>query len=180
MRILVADNDSRVRLALNLLLKQEPGEALIAESADFDSLVIQIQRFQPELMLLDWELPGRAAAALLFAVHGLTVRPRVIILSSHLETEKAAQAVGADGFVYKGDPPEKLLNACRQLMGTASSGQTEPSPHLYRDILAGQTLPSAALRWPSQPCGRSIHPHDRNSSGSAVHRVVLHELYLQS
>ena len=104
----------------------EPVEPL-AFSQTTQTRVIQARAARPELMLLDWELPGRAAAALLFALHGLTLPPRVIILSSRPEAERAAQAVGADAFVYKGDPPEKLLNACRQVMGTATSGQTGSS-----------------------------------------------------
>lgn len=123
MRILVADRDVRVRSALNLLLKQEPGETLLAESGDLDSLAVQIREFRPDLLLLDWDLPGRAAAALLVALHGQNLEVKVIVLSGQLEAERAARAVGADGFVYKGDPPEQLLITCRQIMATGGKGQ---------------------------------------------------------
>src|SRR5512135_903680 len=100
MRILVADNDARVRSALQMLLKQEPGEAVIAESADLESMAVQIRNFRPELVLLDWELPGRAAAALLVALNGLELRPKVIVLSGRADAGKTALSLGADGFVY--------------------------------------------------------------------------------
>jgi DNA-binding response OmpR family regulator len=58
MRILVAENDARARWALQMLLGQEPGLA-IAECADLGSLVAQVEAFKPDLVLLDWELPGR-------------------------------------------------------------------------------------------------------------------------
>jgi DNA-binding NarL/FixJ family response regulator len=124
MRVLVADNDARVRSALHMLLKQEPGEAVIAESSDLDSMAVQMREFRPELVLLEWELPGRAAAALLIALSGLEVRPRVIVLSGRSDARKMALALGADSFVYKGDPPDQLLLAYRQNM-CARGGTTE-------------------------------------------------------
>jgi DNA-binding NarL/FixJ family response regulator len=123
MRILVADNDARVRSALHMLLKQEPGDAVIAESGDLDSVAVQMREFRPELVLLEWELPGRAAAAFLIALSGMELRPKVIVLSGRSDARKMALALGADSFVYKGDPPEQLLSAYRQnvcrLGGTA-------------------------------------------------------------
>jgi DNA-binding NarL/FixJ family response regulator len=126
MRILVADNDVRVRLALHVLLNQEPGDVVIAESSDLDGLAIQVREFKPDLVLLDWELRGRAAAALLFALNGLTVRPKVIVLSGRSDTEQAALRLGADGFVYKGDAPDRLLTVCRTTMSTQGKGSAAP------------------------------------------------------
>jgi DNA-binding NarL/FixJ family response regulator len=126
MRILVADNDARVRSALHMLLKQEPGEAVIAESGDLDSMAVQIREFQPELVLLDWELPGHAAAALLIALGGLELRPKIIVLSGRSDARKMALALGADDFVYKGDPPDQLLLAYRQ-NAAGRGGTVEPA-----------------------------------------------------
>jgi DNA-binding response OmpR family regulator len=67
-------------------------------------------------VLLDWELPGRPAAALLFALHGLDYHPRIIVLSTRPESEPDALAAGADAFVWKGDPPEILLGTFRHLV----------------------------------------------------------------
>jgi DNA-binding NarL/FixJ family response regulator len=116
---LVADNDVRVRSALQTLLKQEPEPIAIRESSDLGSLAIQVKEFQPDLVLLDWELPGRPAAALLFALHGLEVKPKVIVLSKRPESEQAALDAGADAFVSKGDPPDQLLAAFRGLVRKA-------------------------------------------------------------
>lgn len=114
-RILVADNDARVRSALQTLLKQEP-ELLIKESSDLEGLMIQIKEFKPDLVLLDWELPGRPATALLFATQALDFRPKTIVLSGRPESEQAALAAGADAFVSKADPPEYLLNTFHKLV----------------------------------------------------------------
>ncbi len=115
-RILVADSDARVRLALHTLLKQEPGHFVVRESGDVGSLATQVRELRPDLVLLDWELPGRPAAALLLALHGLDYHPRIIVLSTRPESELDALAAGADAFVYKGDPPERLLQSFRQVV----------------------------------------------------------------
>jgi DNA-binding NarL/FixJ family response regulator len=112
----VADNDARVRAALQTLLAQEPTQLVIRESADLAGLAAQVIEFKPDLVLLDWELPGRPAAALLFALHGVDHHPQVIVLSQRSESELEALAVGADAFVSKSDPPDKLLNSFRRLV----------------------------------------------------------------
>ena len=115
MRILVADNDARVRSALQTLLKQEPG-LVVSECSDLESLVVQSEEFKPDLVLLDWELRGRPATALLFAARVPNFRPKTIVLSGRPETEKAALADGADAFVSKADPPDRLLSTLRKLV----------------------------------------------------------------
>ena len=126
-RILVADNDARARFALQTLLRQEPGEVIVRESADVDGLAMQVKEFKPDLVLLDWELPGRPAAALLFALRGLCYTPKVIVLSARPEAERVALSAGADAFVYKGDPPERLLHSFRSLVreSTTANGASQ-------------------------------------------------------
>jgi DNA-binding NarL/FixJ family response regulator len=110
MHILIADNDPRVRSALRLLLKRKP-ELMVHASSDLGSLAAQVREFEPDLVLLDWEMPGRPAAALLLAMGALAVKPKVIVLSQRPESEQAALDAGADGFFSKTDPPERLLAA---------------------------------------------------------------------
>ena len=101
---------------MQTLLRQEAGQIQVRESADLDSLATQVKEFRPDLVLLDWELPGRPAAALLLALHRLDYHPCVIVLSTRPELEQDALNVGADGFVCKGDSPERLLQVFRDLV----------------------------------------------------------------
>ncbi len=121
MRIVVGDRDVRVRSALKVLLREEHGVTLVGESSDLPSLVVQIKELKPDLVLLDWELPGRPAAALLLAQERLHSPPKVIVFSARSESEQESLALGADAFVSKGDAPEALLAAFRKL--TRESGE---------------------------------------------------------
>jgi len=129
MRILLADDQTKVRSALRLLLEQEPGLSIVGEVAEAEDLLAQVQKTQPDLVLLDWELPGLRATdpsttlrsgsgqssgpRLLSALRSLGCHLIVIALSGHLEACEQALAAGADAFVSKGDPPEQLLTTLR-------------------------------------------------------------------
>ena len=123
-RVLVAENDERVRSSLRTLLEQEPVDIVLRESSDLEGFVTEAGPFRPDLVLLDWELPGRPAAALLYALRGPSAGPRVIVLSRRPESEPAALSIGADAFVSKGEAPDRLLTAFRQLVeNVAVKGQ---------------------------------------------------------
>jgi DNA-binding NarL/FixJ family response regulator len=111
MRILVADDRKKVRLALRLLLEQRTGSSVIGEAIDGEDLIGQAASKQPELLLLDWDLPGLDVSALFPRLRLACPGLYVIALSSHPEVRPAALAAGADDFVSKTDPPENLMRA---------------------------------------------------------------------
>ncbi|MCC7352997.1 MAG: response regulator transcription factor [Anaerolineae bacterium] len=112
-RIWLADKEAKVRSALRLLLEQEPGVYVAGEAAEAQELLAQAQMARPDLILLDWELPGMPSGVLLRALRAVCPCVSVIVLSGRPEAEKAALLSGADAFVSKGDSPERLLAALR-------------------------------------------------------------------
>lgn len=111
MRVLLADDQAKVRSALSLLLGQEPGMDVVGETADMEHLMTQVKETRPDLILLDWELPGSTPNSLLQALRAFFPGVKVIALSGRPEARQAALAAGVDAFVSKGDPPERLLTA---------------------------------------------------------------------
>jgi DNA-binding NarL/FixJ family response regulator len=111
MRILLADDQSKVRLGLRLLLEQEQDMRVVAEATDSGSLLAQMAESQPDLVLLDWSLHDSKAAEQLAALRQACPKLAVIVLSAQPGVEEAALAAGADVFVSKADPPEMLLEA---------------------------------------------------------------------
>ncbi len=109
MRVLLADDQVKVRFALRVLLERQPDVAVVGEASDAHELVDQLAATHPDALLLDWELPGlaatRAIAALLKTFPELTV----IALSGRSEARREAEMAGASAFVSKTDPPECLL-----------------------------------------------------------------------
>jgi len=109
MHILLADKQVEVRSALRFLLEQELGMSVVGEVAEASRLLAQAAAAQPDVVLLDWELPGLQATNLLSALHSGGRLTIVIALSGRPEARWAALDAGVDAFVSKGDPPERLL-----------------------------------------------------------------------
>ena len=134
MWILLADDQPKVRQGLRLLLEQEQGMAVVAEVANAGSLLAQAKQAQPDLILLDWGLPGPASTEQLMALRKACPHVAVIVLSAQPGAEEAALAAGADAFVSKADPPEQLLAAIEGLqrgenptVGSAATSMEEQS-----------------------------------------------------
>lgn len=115
MRVLLADSRPSVRLALRLVLEQQPAQfAVVGEVADIETLLRDIDVVRPDLILLEWELPGRIGtygtrADVLRTLHTRVPGVIVIALSAGFESRKAALAAGADALVSKSDPPDTVL-----------------------------------------------------------------------
>ena len=111
MRVIVADDQPEVRSALKLLLEEKPGTRVMGEVSTGFELVQQVRKNAPDLVLLDWELPGTRPQELLETLHAVCPHLSVIALSSRPQIRKAAMNAGAQDFVCKSDPPELLMSA---------------------------------------------------------------------
>ena len=111
MQILLADDQPKVRFGLRVLLERQPGLKVVGEATNAEDLLAQTEADCPDLVLLAWELPGLAGGDLLSALRGVCPDSFVIVLSGRTEVRRAALDAGADAFVCKCDPPERLLSA---------------------------------------------------------------------
>ena len=121
MRVLLADDQSSLRSAIRLLLEQEADVNIVAEVADAATLLAESVKVSPDLILLDWELPGlqstNTAQTVLCALQACCPNVQVIVLSGRPEAGRPALAAGASSFVSKADPPERLLAALHNAKG---------------------------------------------------------------
>ena len=114
MRILIADDQERVRFALRVLLAQQPGLQVVGEAASGEALLAQAGAIAADLALVDWELPRLAEAGGLPALHRSAPALQIVVLSSRPGVRQAALAMGGAAFVSKGEPPERLLTVIRR------------------------------------------------------------------
>jgi two-component system response regulator DevR len=110
MRILIADHQAQVRFALRTLLGRQPGLEVVGEATTARELLAQVGMIRPDLVLLHWRL-SEAGPDLVQSLHQACPGLRVLVLSARPETRCDALASGADAFVCKMDPPDKLLEA---------------------------------------------------------------------
>ena len=114
MRTVLAIGDSDLLLALQLLLNEEPRVNIVGTTSELEGLLSLIETTGPDLVLLDWELPGRPLKELLAEALSYQKPPRIIVIGNNVIAKESALQSGADSFVVIGEQPEKLLAAVRQ------------------------------------------------------------------
>jgi two-component system response regulator DesR len=116
-RILLADDQTLVRGALAAMLGLEADMEVVAEVGTGDDVLPAAKRTNPDIALLDVQMPGKdgltAAAELRIAVPGC----RVVMCTTFGRPGylSRALAAGAAGFVVKDAPPEQLVEALRRV-----------------------------------------------------------------
>lgn len=118
MKVFIADDQSEIRSALKLLIDQEAGIEVVGEAAEAVSMVSKVYETQPDLILLDWELPGIKSIIspadeqrLLSILRSHCPDIEIIALSGRPEAEKEALTSGARVFVSKGEAPRAVIEA---------------------------------------------------------------------
>jgi DNA-binding NarL/FixJ family response regulator len=110
------------RRALTWLLQTRPELGVVADAADARQALARAEATSPDVVLVDWDLHNGSLEDLVGALRQLACQPKVVALGFSSESERAAQAAGADAFVSKGDPPRYLLTA---IYGVYLEGQSE-------------------------------------------------------
>jgi DNA-binding NarL/FixJ family response regulator len=115
LRILLADDDPKVRSALRLILEQDPLNGAIEEVENTEKLLEWSEQSEAELVLLDWYLPGLHQPAHVFAfLRQRSPALKIAAMGADNQARRIAIALGADVFISKSDPPEELLKAVYQ------------------------------------------------------------------
>jgi DNA-binding NarL/FixJ family response regulator len=92
-----------VRESLSWLLVDEPGLTVVGESANGSDAVRQARELNPDLVILDIELPDMDGFAVTRQLKAMPHPPLVVLLSIHsddLSRQRGVQA-GCDAFVEK-------------------------------------------------------------------------------
>jgi DNA-binding NarL/FixJ family response regulator len=103
-RILIVDDAAAVREAIRWALEDEPGLAVVGEAADGVEAVARVQELQPDIAILDVEMPSLDGFAATRRIKAMARPPLVILLTIHGDSASRRRGleVGADGFVEKG------------------------------------------------------------------------------
>lgn len=126
MRILLADEQAKVRFALRVLLEQQPGLEVMGEAVDGQGLLALVDAVSPDVVLVDWKLPGLSGGQLLASLQNGNPDLAIIVLSPRMEARQAALDAGAAAFVCKCDAPQQLLAAISRIRSTRT-GSAEPA-----------------------------------------------------
>jgi two-component system, NarL family, response regulator DesR len=116
-RLLIADDQALVRGALTALLNLESDLEVVAEVATGDAVVPACLEHQPDVALLDVEMPGLDGITAAAEVHRLLPQVRILMVTTFGRPGYLTRALqaGASGFVVKDTPAAQLADAVRRV-----------------------------------------------------------------
>ncbi len=122
-QVLIVDDRSAVRQALQALLALWPDVECVGEAADGQEGVKLAAEKRPDVVLMDVQMRGMGGLEATRLIKSEQPEVRVVVLTLHSEYEDDALAAGADAFLVKGGPPEALRDAiCKTSMRESGSG----------------------------------------------------------
>lgn len=113
LRIFVADDHPALRRSVRGLLELQDGWQVVGEASNGAEALLQVAALQPDVVLLDINLPGLDGLEAAVRIRQAHPQTRVLILSANSAPflVSAALAAGAHGYVSKADAPRELLAA---------------------------------------------------------------------
>jgi len=138
-RILLIDDHSLFRSGIRLLLQRQPDFEVVGEAADGIEGIKRAKVFQPDVILLDLNMPGLSGLETLKLLIQDVPAAAVLILTVSEEADELSQALrdGALGFLIKSIEATSLMTAIRD----AAAGKRVGTNHM-----ADQSV-EKGMRW---------------------------------
>jgi two-component system response regulator DesR len=133
-RILIAEDQSLVRGALAALLDMEPDLTVVAQVGRGDEVVPAALEAQPDVALLDIEMPGLDGISAAAQLRSASPTTRVMMLTvfGRAGYLRSALEAGASGFLLKDTPAHELAAAIRRI----AAGHRVVDPQFAVEALA--------------------------------------------
>lgn len=132
-RILLVDDHTLFRSGIKALLSRVPGFEVVGEAGDGLEGVKRAVSLQPDIVLLDLNMPGIAGkeAVQLIVEEAPEVKVIVLTVSENAEDLIEAMRAGAQGYLLKNIDADDLIAALRR----AVEGETVMSPQMTMRLM---------------------------------------------
>lgn len=139
--VLVVDDETAIRDMLRMAL--EIADLRCIEADNIHDAFTRVVDERPDIVLLDWMLPGGSGLELLRRLkRGDTTRDLpVIMLTAKTAEDNVIQGldVGADDYITKPFAPRELIARVRALLRRSSSGQANERMQVSQLVLEGES-----------------------------------------
>jgi two-component system, NarL family, response regulator DesR len=141
-RVLIAEDQGMIRGALASLLNLEPDIEVVAQVARGDEVLSAARAADPDVALLDIEMPGATGLEALAELRAALPGCRILILTTFGRPGylRRAMETGASGFLLKDAPAQELASAIRR----AVAGERVVDPGLAAAALSEGESPLTA------------------------------------
>jgi DNA-binding NarL/FixJ family response regulator len=114
-RLVIVDDHPIVREGLKAYLELQGDLEVVAEAGSVREALERIATHDPDLVLLDLQLPDASGLKVLADLANVSKCPKVLVLTSFLDEDYLREALraGAAGYVVKHAGPAKLVDSVR-------------------------------------------------------------------
>jgi DNA-binding NarL/FixJ family response regulator len=137
--VAIVDDHHAIRLGLRAALLSEPGLEPVGSAANAGETDVLLYRTRPDVVLLDYHLPGMDGLTLCRKIKSDAPAPAVVLYSAFADPSMTVPAIvaGADAIIHKGGQTRELFDAIRH----AARGE-KALPPVSEPLLeaAGQAL----------------------------------------
>jgi len=132
-RVLLADDQSLVRMGFRMILEAETDITVVGEAGDGAAAVSMTAALRPDVVLMDVRMPGVDGIDATAAITAAGGPAKVLILTTYDLDHYvyAGLRAGASGFLLKDAPPADLLAAIR----TVADGAAVLAPSTTRRLI---------------------------------------------
>lgn len=138
-RVIVADDETLLRDALEAILNLQPDIEVVAVASDGVEAIAQITHHKPDVAVLDLQMPGADGIEVTEKVSAASPSTRCMILTSHARPGylKRSLAAGARSFLPKTTSADGLAKIIRRV----HEGQRYVDPELSAEAIAAGDSP---------------------------------------
>ena len=142
--VAIVDDHHAIRLGLRAALLSEAGLEPVGSAANAGETDVLLYRTRPDVVLLDYHLPGMDGLTLCRRIKSDVPAPAVVLYSAFADPSMTVPAIvaGADAIVHKGGQTRELFDAIRE---TARGDKVLPPVSEPLLEAAGQVLDSDDL-----------------------------------
>ena len=133
-RILIADDDPGMLLMMRKLIERAEDYELVGEAQNGGDLLALYEKFTPEVVLMDVEMPGMSGIDCARIIQDKNPKAVLVFATAHEQYMKSAFEVYAFDYLVKPFPVERALNTLRLIRerlresAAAQAVTTRPRP----------------------------------------------------
>jgi DNA-binding NarL/FixJ family response regulator len=103
---------------MQALLEIQPDMEVVGATPNAHVAMEQIEQLQPDLVLLDAQMPGTTGVEATRLIKSRWPQTKVILMTMYADYRSKAIEAGADAFATKGIPPGSILSVIRGIAQT--------------------------------------------------------------
>jgi DNA-binding NarL/FixJ family response regulator len=114
--VAIVDDHHAIRLGLRAALISEAGLEPVGSAANAGETEVLLYRTRPDVVLLDYHLPGMDGLTLCRRIKSDVPAPAVVLYSAFADPSMTVPAIvaGADAIIHKGGQTRELFDAIRE------------------------------------------------------------------